>query len=249
MEEFLIPKSFRCLIIGPSGCGKTHLLMKIINSDMVDYDRLCLIGRSLHQDYYQILQKCYEENIPKNVIFNIFERIWSGQPPDIDELIDMVVNDVGFEPSEVDFEVIEDLQELPDPGDLGGFSPDGGQTLVVMDDLLDEKQSQLSKYFTRGRHNKINTFYISQSYFHLPRKTIRMNSNFLILFKLPLRDVQDIYHDLVGMDMNIQEFKQLCNLAWSKSFCFLIIDLTKNRNNGKYRLNFHDVYIPKTNPY
>ena len=129
MEEFLIPKSFRCLIIGPSGCGKTHLLMKIINSDMVDYDRLCLIGRSLHQDYYQILQKCYEENIPKNVIFNIFERIWSGKPPGIDELIDMVVNDVGFEPSEVDFEVIEDLKELPDPGEL---TPDEEKTLLSL---------------------------------------------------------------------------------------------------------------------
>ena len=187
MEEFLIPNSFRCLIIGPSGCGKTHLLIKIINSDMVDYDKLCLIGRSLHQPYYQILQKCCEVGIPKNVIFNIFKEVWSGrQDIDMDELIDAIVNDDDFETSEVNFESIEDLKELPDPNDI---SQSNEKTLVVMDDLLDENQSQLSKYFTRGRHNNINTFYISQSYFHLPRKTIRMNSNFIILFRLPLRDI------------------------------------------------------------
>ena len=62
-----------------------------------------------------------------------------------------------------------------------------GNITVVFDDMLLSKQeSNIDLFFTRGRHNNIDIYYISQSYFHLPKNTIRNNSNIIILFKQTL---------------------------------------------------------------
>ena len=43
-------------------------------------------------------------------------------------------------------------------------------SVVVFDDMLLSKQeSNIDLFFTRGRHNNIDIYYISQSYFHLPK--------------------------------------------------------------------------------
>ena len=56
-------------------------------------------------------------------------------------------------------------------------------SVVVFDDMLLSKQeSNIDLFFTRGKH-KIDIYYISQSYFHLPKNTIRNISNIIIIFK------------------------------------------------------------------
>ena len=51
---------------------------------------------------------------------------------------------------------------------------------IVFDDLLLSKQESIvDLFFTRGRHQNIDIYYISQTYFHLPKKTFRKNSNYL----------------------------------------------------------------------
>ena len=67
-------------------------------------------------------------------------------------------------------------------------------SVVVFDDMLGAKNSsQKDDYFTRGRHEDLDVYYISQSYFGLPRQSIRNNSDRIILFKQSLRDVQSMY--------------------------------------------------------
>ena len=86
--------------------------------------------------------------------------------------------------------------------------------IVVFDDMLPSKQeSNIDLFFTRGRHNNIDIHYISQSYFHLPKNTIRNNSNINILFKQTLRVILLIFHDIAGLNMNLEEWKQLCRKA------------------------------------
>ena len=69
-------------------------------------------------------------------------------------------------------------------------------SVVVFDDMLLSKQeSNINLFFTRGRHNNVDIYYISQSYFHLPKNTIRNNSNIIILFKQTLRDIILLFHD------------------------------------------------------
>ena len=87
-------------------------------------------------------------------------------------------------------------------------------SVVIFDDMLGAKNSsQIDEFFTRGRHEDLDVYYISQSFFALPRQSIRNNSDRLILFKQTLRDVQSMYYDIGAYDMNYDEYKQMCHKA------------------------------------
>ena len=128
-------------------------------------------------------------------------------------------------------------------------------SVVIFDDMLGAKNSsQIDEFFTRGRHEDLDVYYISQSYFGLPRQSIRNNSDRLILFKQTLRDVQSMYYDIGAYDMTHDEFKEMCYKAWDEKYNYLCIDMTKNKNEGKYRI-FNEskpTYIEcicETNPF
>ena len=128
-------------------------------------------------------------------------------------------------------------------------------SVVIFDDMLGAKNSsQIDEFFTRGRHEDLDVYYISQSYFALPRQSIRNNSDRLILFKQTLRDVQSMYYDIGAYDMKYDEFKEMCHKAWDEEYNYLCIDMTKNKNEGKYRI-FNEsktTYIEcicETNPF
>ena len=128
-------------------------------------------------------------------------------------------------------------------------------SVVIFDDMLGAKNSsQIDEFFTRGRHEDLDVYYISQSYFALPRQSIRNNSDRLILFRQTLRDVQSMYYDIGAYDMRYNEFKEMCHKAWNEEYNYLCIDMTKNKNEGRYRI-FNEskpTYIEcicETNPF
>ena len=94
-------------------------------------------------------------------------------------------------------------------------------TVGCDDMLLSKQESNINMFFTRGRRNQIDIYNISQSYFHLPKNTIRNNSNIIILFKQTLRDMILLFHDIAGLDMNLEEWKQLCRKAWENDYDYL----------------------------
>ena len=63
-----------------------------------------------------------------------------------------------------------------------------------------------------------------------------------------MKDVQNIYQDLASADMQIKEFKTLCQIAWSEDYGYLFIDLTKDKYFGKYRVGLNQYFIPETDP-
>ena len=71
-----------------------------------------------------------------------------------------------------------DCAMISDPSELDVVE----KNLFILDDCFLGSQNKAEAYYTRGRHNNCDTFYISQSYFRLPRQTIRENINFIILF-------------------------------------------------------------------
>ena len=128
-------------------------------------------------------------------------------------------------------------------------------SIVIFDDMLGARNSsQIDEFFTRGRHEDLDVYYISQSYFALPRQSIRNNSDILILFKQTLRDVQSMYYDIGAYDMKYDEFKEMCHKAWDERYNYLCIDMTKNKNEGKYRIfneskTIYIDYIPESEPF
>ena len=128
-------------------------------------------------------------------------------------------------------------------------------SVVIFDDMLGAKNSsQIDEFFTTGRHEDLDVYYISQSYFALPKQSIRNNSDRLILFKQTLRDVQSMYYDVGAYDMKYEEFKEMCHKAWDEKYNYLCIDMTKNKNEGKYHIfneskTTYIECIPETEPF
>ena len=78
----------------------------------------------------------------------------------------------------VECKFYETAEDVSDPREL---SPEK-KNLMVVDDLLLEKQNTCESSYARGRHSNIDCFYLAQNYFKLPRQTIRENTNFICLF-------------------------------------------------------------------
>ena len=101
-------------------------------------------------------------------------------------------------------------------------------SVVIFDDMLGAgNSSQIDEFFTKGRHEDLDVYYVSQSYFGLPRQSIRNNSGRLIFFKQTLGEVQSMYQDIGAFDMMFDEFKEMCRVAWKEKFNYLCIDKTK----------------------
>ena len=125
---------------------------------------------------------------------------------------------------------------------------------VVFDDMLDTSQKLIDPFFTRGRHNDLDVYYLSQSYFDLPKRTIRNNSNIIILFQQTLKDVQHIYTDIAGFDMSYDEFKSLCKEAWRDKYNYLIINRLEDKNGKKNMIcnesnPQYQIFNPQTDPF
>ena len=68
---------------------------------------------------------------------------------------------------------------------------------IVFDDMLGSNEAKdKDAFFTRVRHQKIDIYYISQSWYELPRNFIRNNCSKIMLFPQKLKDNTMIYKDL-----------------------------------------------------
>ena len=56
------------------------------------------------------------------------------------------------------------------------------------------------------------------------------------MFKQTLGDVQSSFYDTGAYDLMYIDFKEKCHKARSERFNYLCIDMTKNKNEGKYRI-------------
>ena len=102
MEKKLYPSHpARVIITGPSCTGKSYFLTNLILNIINEYDKIYIYSPSLHQDLYQKLIKCFSNYIPTNIITNILNE------PDIDIVIEEVVNNKDFQKSDTEIETYE----------------------------------------------------------------------------------------------------------------------------------------------
>ena len=128
-------------------------------------------------------------------------------------------------------------------------------SVVIFDDMLGARNSsEVDEVCTWGRHESLDFYYISQSYFALPRQSYRNNSVRLILFKQTLRDVQSMYYEIGAFHMIYDVFKEMCRVAWIGKYNCLCIDMAKNKNEGKHsifseRKSTYVECVPETEPF
>lgn len=116
-------------------------------------------------------------------------------------------------------------------------------SIFIFDDIACDKQAKIQEYFSRGRHDGVDSFYLAQSYARIPKHLIRDNVNMLVLFKLDELNLRHVYDDHVTTDMTFQKFKDVCAPCWSEGrYGFIVIDKDSQLNEGRYRKGF-DAYI------
>lgn len=138
------------------------------------------------------------------------------------------LKEIGYHTYEASAEIIDPSQAKPD-------------SIIIFEGVACDEQNKIRAYFSMGRHNSIDCFYLCQTYTRIRKHLIRDNVNLLVLFKQDEMNLKRVYDDHVNTDMTFQPFKDICIRCW-KSNSFLVIDKDSDMNNGRYRCGF-DAYI------
>jgi hypothetical protein len=126
--------------------------------------------------------------------------------------------------------------EVHENGEIPPMINDGLSKLIVYDDLLFEKQSDINKYYIYSRKKGYSNIYISQQFFKIPL-TIRQNTEYFIFGKNLLnRDLNNIYQ-ILNTEMPLSDFKRIYRTYTKEPMNTIIIDL----NLKNIRHNITDI--------
>ena len=104
--------------------------------------------------------------------------------------------------------------------------------------------------FERSRHNNLSISIISQDYYDLPKRTIRVNGTIYHIFKPNnFRDVQNLSQDKACIYMTLSELKFLKYTCRNEKYQPLTIDMTKDKYQGRSRLGLNSLFVPNSNPF
>ena len=240
-SEFF-PRHIKGLIIGRTGCGKTIFLLNcLLCPNWLDYDHLYVYCTSMEQTEYQILKAAFEYGLTKEAVYALFVKqdVIRKKGFETEQLFEEM-KELFPTGTKIKAEFEENVKDVPDPHTFSRRN----KNIAIFDDIMLEKQDNIEKFYTQGRHYNIDCFYLAQSYYKILRGTIRGNMNFLCLFEQPGQNLTKIHKDFAEGDMTIKEFKDFCNKCWKTRHNFVVIDLERNKDEGRYRCNLDEYYIP-----
>lgn len=117
--------------------------------------------------------------------------------------------------------------------------------LVVIDDYSNDENLQknvFSHFFTRGRHFKLSTIFLSHSWFRGTNKMIRSNSEYVAILKAnSKRDLQLILKDF-NIPVSEEKFYEAYKRATQGKGQMLFCDSVRSQ----IRYNFNQVIDPST---
>lgn len=223
----LLPKqnNFRMLVSGGSGSGKTNMICQYIIRFMT-VDRLYVCSKHLHQDKMEYLHNHYTE------LENAVNRkLRAKKKPENFKIIMSWTNELES------FPTVDDL----DPA---------YKNVVLFDDLVCEpdKKNIIGNYFVRSRHKNASIFYLAQSFYMVPRRTVRLNTTLYALFGLPsLTEINRIWRE-VASDLTKDEFLQYFKEAVGDegSYGFFFINTLEKKKFLKYRAGLDGLLIEPT---
>ena len=105
MERTLYPpQPARVIKTRPSDCVQSYFLTNLLLNLYNEYDKIYIYSPSLHQDFYQNLNKCFTKYIPFHIIpNNLNEEV-------IDVINDEIVNNKAFQKSDTEIETYESIE-------------------------------------------------------------------------------------------------------------------------------------------
>ena len=104
--------------------------------------------------------------------------------------------------------------------------------------------------FKRSRQKNLSIFLFNQDYYELPKLPTRANENiYHILKPNNFRGVQNVYQDKTSIDMVPNGFNLITSTCWTDKCLPLTTDMTKEKNNRRYRLGLSSLFVPDTNPF
>jgi hypothetical protein len=134
--------------------------------------------------------------------------------------------------------IVEGIDNAPD---LDEDITKEDQTLIVMDDLVLEKnQKLLEEYFIRARKQNCSLIYISQSYYAVP-PMIRKNLNYLVIKRLA--NLPDLFRIMREYSLGIDKKKllKIYEICTENKRDFLLVDLDSEPED-RFRKNFNDIF-------
>ena len=171
----LLPSNLRALCIGKSNPGKSVLIFNLLlKPNWLDYNHLYVFGNTLHQKEYQVMKKALDLGLTKQQINNIFKNQEEFEKIKASPL-EVIEEYNGYRKSEIKVEFFSDCSMIPDPTQLCIDE----KNLLILDDCFLGPQNKAEAYYTRGRQNNCDTFYIF-GYFFFIGNSYRDNVGFVV---------------------------------------------------------------------
>lgn len=197
-------KSFKwpgsCIITGMTGTGKTNMLAQFILNPIykLHFDKLYIWSGNLHDNKYLLIKQKFEQ----------IEDKYTKKTGEEVKILYMS-------------DSIEDILPVEE------FDPNE-QTLVVFDDLANTNSKEhkiINDYFIKGRHFNLFVFYLTQSWFAVP-KIMRENTTYVILLRINNKyDLNMIHYNLIK-NMNLETFREkYFSILKDNKYGYVIIDI------------------------
>ena len=172
-----------------------------------------------------------------SLIYNMpdtFENIYiatKNKDEPLYNYIDEKLGKKGLKMMEIDKDGLPDLDKLNKEQ----------QTLIVMDDLVGEKnQKPMEQFFLRARKKNASLVYITQSYYAVP-KMIRNNMTYLIIKQISsMKNLTMIAREF-DLGMSKDTLTNMYKDATAEKKNFLMIDLEADQRD-RFRKGFNDIY-------
>ena len=190
---------YRILIIGDSGYGKTNALLNLINNQP-DIDKIYFYAKDPYEKKYQYL-------------INKREKVGLNH----------------FNGPKAFMEYSNDMQDVHKNIEYNPIKK--RKILIVFDNMIadminnNKLNPTVTELFIRGRKLNISIFFITQSYFKVP-KDVRLNSTHFFIMKIPnKRELQQIALNH-SSDINIKDFMNIYKKYTKEPYSFLVNDTT-----------------------
>ena len=123
-----------------------------------------------------------------------------------------------------------------DEYDLDSLIKGNLQTCCVFDDQLSDDK-KISDWFIRSRKKNCSNFFLAHSYFKMS-KTLRLNVNYIILFKIPKNQLTQTYND---QPINIDRELFYKIISELNKYENIIVDLKTPIDRFQIRKNLNEI--------